>query len=83
MKILFTVAVAPDSNTLISGHQDGTSRVWDFLRSPTCVHSIKQHIAHVTHVQYSPKNSYEILTTSKDNTLSVLDTRNYNTVQVL
>lgn len=76
------VDIAPDMITLVSGHQDGAIRFWDFLRSPTCVHSVTQHTAHVTHVQFSPRNHYEILTSSKDNSLKIIDTRTYTASQV-
>ena len=76
------VAVASDANTLLSGHQDGSVRIWDYKRSAVCVHTLKQHQAHVTHIQHSPKSSNEILTLSRDNTLSLIDARTYNTIQV-
>lgn len=78
-----TVTASPDGNTVVSGHQDGGVRLWDPARTSQSTHTVeKLHNAHVTHLQYSPRNSYEILTLSRDNTLSILDTRNYLCSQV-
>jgi WD40 repeat protein len=78
-----TVTASPDQNTVVSGHQDGGVRLWDPARTSLCTHTVeKLHNGHVTHLQYSPRNSYEILTLSRDNTLSILDTRNYLCSQV-
>jgi WD40 repeat protein len=81
--ILPVVTATPDRSTLTSGHQDGSLRFWDYLRSSQCTHTVtKLHTAHITNVQYSPRNSHDVLTLSKDNTLCILDTRNYTAVKV-
>jgi WD40 repeat protein len=74
-----TVQPLVDDTSVVSGHQDGSLRLWDIARTPNCVHTMeKHHTAHVTSVAYSPRTSYHILTSSKDNTLAIVDLRNFS-----
>ena len=76
------MTAAADSSIIASGHHDGSVRFWDPLCS-TMAHTMdKLHNALVTHVEYSPRNCYEIMTSSRDNTLRILDTRTYKPTQV-
>jgi WD40 repeat protein len=80
----FNLVNSADGNSLTSGHHDGSLKFWDISRSGQCIHTIdKLHTAHITSLQYNPKNNCQILTSSKDNTLRIVDTRNYATYKVL
>ena len=72
------LAVCPslDRTTLLSGHQDGSLRFWDIKTGASSHIMQKLHSSHITHIDCHT-NGYHILTTSKDNTLAMIDTRSY------
>jgi autophagy-related protein 16-1 len=83
MTHLSTVAVSSDGSTVASGHQDGGLRIWN-IQMATKIHYIpKLHTSHICSVQFDPKRANKILTASKDNTLSIIDTRTYEPLAIL
>jgi WD40 repeat protein len=70
-------------STIASGHQDGSLRFWD-INTGNPIHQIpKHHNAHVTSVEYSPNSSFYIASYSRDNSVNIVDTRKYETMQVV
>lgn len=72
----------PSHTSFASGHQDGGLRFWD-LSTGNQIHFLpKLHTEHITSVQYCPSHlkPYEVLTSSRDGTLSITDTRTYRTI---
>lgn len=71
-----------DGSTIASGHLDNNLRFWD-ARSGNCVKEVAGiHLGQITSVCPSSDGS-QILTTSRDNTLRILDVRTYETLSVL
>lgn len=71
-----------DCNTVASGHQDGGLRLWNMFTKDK-IHSIpKLHTTHITSVSFDPRRNYQILTASRDNTLTIIDTRTYEPLMV-
>lgn len=80
---IYAVAVSSDSSTVASGHQDGGLRIWN-IQQGAKIHSIpKLHSSHISSVQFDPKRGNRILTASKDNTLTVIETRTYEPLLVI
>eukprot|EP00602_Paraphysomonas_sp_CaronLab_P009671 CAMPEP_0185023368 /NCGR_PEP_ID=MMETSP1103-20130426/6050_1 /TAXON_ID=36769 /ORGANISM="Paraphysomonas bandaiensis, Strain Caron Lab Isolate" /LENGTH=497 /DNA_ID=CAMNT_0027555929 /DNA_START=278 /DNA_END=1771 /DNA_ORIENTATION=- len=78
-----SVGVSSDCSTVASGHQDGGLRLWN-LQTRDKIHFLpKLHSSHITCVQFDPKRSAQILTASRDNTLTITDTRTYEPLTVL
>ncbi|TPX35197.1 hypothetical protein SeMB42_g07202 [Synchytrium endobioticum] len=68
-----------DGSMIVSGHLDNNIRVWD-SRSTNLIHEITGlHFGQVTGVEVSPNRNC-LLSTSRDNTLKLIDLRNYETV---
>lgn len=67
-------------STFISGHQDGSAKVWD-LRSSSMIHEIPQvhENQSTTCVAYN-SNETQLLTSGKDHQIKLLDTRNWNVI---
>ncbi|KAJ3408075.1 hypothetical protein HDV05_005151 [Chytridiales sp. JEL 0842] len=79
VKLLTILTIDGDGNLIVSGHLDSNLRVWD-TRSGNLVREITGiHSGQITSVTISPYKN-EVLTTSRDNTLKLLDIRNYETV---
>ncbi|KAH9251693.1 hypothetical protein BASA81_010363, partial [Batrachochytrium salamandrivorans] len=86
VKTIFTLSSCNDlalfggeGEVIVSGHLDNNLRIWDArtgnnIREITGIHS-----GQITNVEILP-NSLQILTTSRDNTLQVLDVRTYKAV---
>ena len=71
-----------DGSTIASGHFDNNLRFWD-ARSGNCVKEVQGiHLGQITSVCPSPEGT-QILTTSRDNTLRIVDVRTYETLSVL
>jgi len=80
------VAVSPDFATLVSGHQDGGVRFWE-RKSGNKVDTLpKLHSSGITCVGYSPGRvkdlHHRLLTLSRDNTLTLLDSLTHDVIQV-
>ncbi|CAM9956041.1 unnamed protein product [Ectocarpus fasciculatus] len=68
---------------VVSGHMDGSVRLWD-MRSGSCAHQLKGlHTDHVTSVRFAPGRGNLLLTNSKDSSLKVVDARMYQMVACL
>ncbi|TPX33851.1 hypothetical protein SmJEL517_g03392 [Synchytrium microbalum] len=68
-----------DGSMIVSGHLDNNIRVWD-SRSANLIREITGlHFGQVTGVEMSPNRNF-LLTTSRDNTLKLIDLRTYETV---
>ena len=76
---VLSICPTVDQNALVSGHQDGSVRVWDVATGGSVLVLEKLHASHVTCVACSP-NGYHLLTASKDNTLGLVDMRRYEKV---
>ncbi|CAO3648058.1 unnamed protein product [Cunninghamella blakesleeana] len=70
----------PDGYTLVSGHLDATLRIWD-AKSGNGIKDINGiHNDQITSTSLSPDGN-AILTSSRDNTLSMIDVRMYKVLQ--
>ncbi|CAN0227374.1 unnamed protein product [Pylaiella littoralis] len=68
---------------VVSGHMDGSARLWD-MRSGSCAHKLQGlHTDQVTSVRFAPGRGNLLLTNSKDGTLKVVDARMYQVVACL
>lgn len=76
------VDVSADCNTVCSGHQDGGLRFWSILTKDRIHFMSKVHKAIVTCVQFDPKHGRYLLSASRDSTISLIDTRTYETILV-
>lgn len=77
-----TVDIYSDCNTVASGHQDGGLRLWNMYTKDK-IHSIpKLHASHITCVLFDSRRGYQLLTASRDNTLTIIDTRTYEPLMV-
>jgi autophagy-related protein 16 len=66
------------AGTVVSGHFDGAARVWDLRRKPGAAADpaeIKAHAQHITAVVMMPTNRAQFVTSSRDNTLKLVDLR--------
>jgi len=71
-----------DCNTVCSGHQDGGLRLWNILTKDRIHFIPKVHTAIVTCVQFDPKHGRYLLSASRDNSISLIDTRTYESILV-
>jgi WD40 repeat protein len=77
-----SVSVSSDCNTVASGHQDGGLRMWS-MHTKDKIHAIpKLHLSQITCTLFDPRRNYLILTASRDNTISLIDSRTYEQLQV-
>ncbi|ORX90253.1 WD40 repeat-like protein [Basidiobolus meristosporus CBS 931.73] len=68
-----------DGSTIVSGHLDNNVRIWD-ARSGKCIKDLGGiHQAQITSVGVTPDGS-KMLTSSRDNTLKLVDLKNYETL---
>jgi len=64
------------ASTVVSGHFDGAARVWDLRQKSALDPSeIKAHAQHVTAVTMMPTSGSQFITSSRDNTLALVDLR--------
>ena len=73
-----TVTYSDGSSTIISGHFDGTCRVWDLRQKPgqsADPVEVKTHNQHVTSVIPMPNNKSQFIASSRDNTMKMVDLR--------
>ena len=76
------VDASSDCNTVCSGHQDGGLRLWN-ITTKDRIHFIpKVHTAIVTCVQFDPRHGKYLLSASRDDTISLIDTRTYESLLV-
>ncbi|KAK9717704.1 hypothetical protein K7432_006027 [Basidiobolus ranarum] len=70
-----------DGVTIVSGHLDNNARIWD-TRSGKCIKELSGiHQAQITSVGVT-SDGCKMLTSSRDNTLKLIDLRNYQTLHV-
>ena len=63
---------------VISGHYDGAARIWDLRQKPGAACDpveVRGHSQHVTAVTMMPTNRSQFITSSRDNTLKLVDLR--------
>ena len=66
------------AGTVVSGHFDGAARVWDLRQKPgaSCDPAeVKAHTQHVTSITVMPTTRQQFVTSSRDNTLKLVDMR--------
>ena len=88
VKTLFTlsscndlVSLDSEGDTLVSGHLDNNLRVWD-SRSGIIVREVTGlHFGQITSVERNPCGGHTILTTSRDNTMKLVDVRTFAAIQ--
>ncbi|KAI8912857.1 WD40-repeat-containing domain protein [Gorgonomyces haynaldii] len=72
----------PDGMTIASGHMDNNIRIWD-SRSGNLIREITgMHFGQITGLHISPSYG-QLLSTSRDNTLKIIDTRMFTAVATL
>ncbi len=67
--IVYSVAISPDGQTIVSGSRDYTIKVWDIL-SGECIRTLKGHLGWVHSVAIAP-DSQAIVSGSDDNTIKI------------
>ena len=73
-----SVTYGDGAGVVVSGHFDGAARVWDLRQKPgaSCDPTeVRCHTQHVTSVAMMPTNRAQFLTSSRDNTLKLIDLR--------
>mmetsp|Transcript_34961 Transcript_34961/g.93552 ORF Transcript_34961/g.93552 Transcript_34961/m.93552 type:complete len:223 (-) Transcript_34961:99-767(-) len=68
--------------TVVSGHQDGSVRLWD-IGTGAKIDESKPHANQVTSCRFSPRGGMQILTCSRDNKLKLLDARTLQAISTL
>ena len=66
------------ASVVVSGHFDGACRVWDLRQKPGQAADpieVRAHAQHVTSVATMPSNRSQFVTSSRDNTLKLVDLR--------
>ncbi|CAG8549285.1 9087_t:CDS:10 [Paraglomus occultum] len=76
------VLLDDDGVTLASGHLDNNLRFWDVRSGKDIKEMTGIHLGQITSVSVSPDGS-KVLTSSRDNTLKIVDLRSYEVVQTL
>lgn len=67
------------SNVVVSGHQDGSVRLWDLSSGAQVAEASAVHgTGQVTSVAFSPRGGMQILSAGRDNALRLLDARSLN-----
>ena len=74
--------VNSDGSVIISGHLDNNIRFWDSRSGNQIYEIIGIHAAQITGVHMFP-DCTKFLTTSRDNTLKIVDIRTYETILTL
>lgn len=67
--IIYSVAISPDGQTIVSGSRDYTIKVWQLI-SGKCIRTFKGHLGWVHSVAIAP-NSQVIVSGSDDNTIKI------------
>ncbi|HIK27403.1 MAG: WD40 repeat domain-containing serine/threonine-protein kinase [Oscillatoriaceae bacterium SKW80] len=67
--IIYSVAISPDGQTIVSGSRDYTIKVWHLV-SGKCIHTFKGHLGWVHSVALAP-DSQVIVSGSDDNTIKI------------
>ena len=77
----FTIDTIPSETEIISGHLDGTLRLW-WAKNEEKIHEMKDlHTDTITSVTISADGNY-ILTNSRDHTLKYIDIRKYEEIAI-
>ena len=79
----YSVDVASDSFTTMSGHMDGGLRFWDVRTGERTAEIEGLHEGGITCVQFHPSNSTQVLTNGKDSCLKVVDVRTCTALHTL
>jgi len=75
------LCLSRDSTITISGHLDHQIRFWD-IRTGDCIKELANvHSGQITGVALSPNDGRHVLTSSRDNTIKLLDSRTYEVIQ--
>ena len=80
-----SVDITTDGNNCITGHQDGRVRYWSILSGQCVGELLKPHSNSITSVSFGA-NGTDFSTAfacSRDNTISVIDSYTYDTLQTL
>ena len=80
-RVVFSVALSPNGQNILSASADGTARIWDIRKGVEST-VLKGHKDAVYGAAYSPDGSL-LVTTSKDKTGRIWDTKSYKTSIVL
>ncbi|KAJ3274962.1 hypothetical protein HDV01_001826 [Terramyces sp. JEL0728] len=85
-KTIFTMSscndlsiLSPDGSLIGSGHLDNNLRIWDSKSGKSVKEISGIHFGQITSVQVSP-DYRKVMTTSRDNTIKIMDTRMYMTL---
>lgn len=73
-----SVTYGESAAVVISGHYDGAARIWDLRQKPGAACDpveVRGHSQHVTAVTMMPTNRSQFITSSRDNTLKLVDLR--------
>lgn len=76
------VDVASDSQNVVSGHMDGGIRFWDLRSGERIADASGLHDGGISSVQFNPVNNAQVLTSSLDATLKIVDVRHGGTTPV-
>lgn len=79
----YSVDVASDSFTTVSGHMDGGLRFWDVRTGERTADMEGLHDGSITSVQFSPTTATQVLTNGKDNCLKLIDMRTGKTINTM
>lgn len=72
---IFALDVAVSDSIVASGHRDGSLRFWS-IRDNSLVHEIKNvHDSIVSSVSYMPNDGNQVITSSRDHTVKLVDIR--------
>lgn len=76
----YCMDVAMSDSVVASGHRDGTVRLWS-IRDSKMMHEIRSvHDSLVSSCQYVPGDGNKLITTSRDQTVKMIDLRMFKVV---
>ncbi len=69
---VFACEFAPDAQTIVSGSEDETLKIWD-VASGTCRATLEGHSEYVICLQFNPTNPRQLVSGSADKTIRLWD----------
>ena len=78
---IFSLDIAMSDSVTVSGHRDGSLKFWS-IRDSRMLHEMKNiHDSSISSVQYLPGDGNYVITSSRDQTVKLVDVRMFKVAQ--